>query len=146
MGRGGKLAGGLWRVGLYIRLSRDDGREESLSVQNQRKILLDYLEHEFQGQWELAGIYVDDGLTGTDDSRESFQRMIGDMKAGKLNCIVCKTLPGLSELCGPRLFFGGGVSPLPHPVYLPGQSPGGQLFGPRGGADGAGNSHQWDSQ
>lgn len=92
MGRGGKLAGGLWRVGLYIRLSRDDGREESLSVQNQRKILLDYLEHEFQGQWELAGIYVDDGLTGTDDSRESFQRMIGDMKAGKLNCIVCKTL------------------------------------------------------
>lgn len=56
MGRGGKLAGGLWRVGLYIRLSRDDGREESLSVQNQRKILLDYLEHEFQGQWELAGI------------------------------------------------------------------------------------------
>ena len=38
MGRGGKLAGGLWRVGLYIRLSRDDGREESLSVQNQRKI------------------------------------------------------------------------------------------------------------
>lgn len=40
MGRGGKLAGGLWRVGLYIRLSRDDGREESLSVQNQRKILL----------------------------------------------------------------------------------------------------------
>ena len=92
MGRGGKLAGGLWRVGLYIRLSRDDGREESLSVQNQRKILLDYLEHEFQGQWELVGIYVDDGLTGTDDSRESFQRMIGDMKAGKLNCIVCKTL------------------------------------------------------
>mgnify|MGYP002234496777 CR=1 FL=1 len=42
------------------------------------------------GSW--PGIYVDDGLTGTDDSRESFQRMIGDMKAGKLNCIVCKTL------------------------------------------------------
>ena len=92
MGRGGRQASRLWRVGVYIRLSRDDGRQESLSVQNQRKILLDYLEQEFQGQWELAGIYVDDGLTGTDDSRESFQRMIGDMKAGKVNCILCKTL------------------------------------------------------
>ena len=92
MGRGGKQADRLWQVGIYIRLSRDDGRQESLSVQNQRKILLDYLEQEFQGRWSLAGIYVDDGLTGTDDSRESFQRMIGDMKAGKLNCILCKTL------------------------------------------------------
>lgn len=83
---------GLWRVGLYIRLSREDGRGESLSVQNQRKILLDYLAQEFQGRWELAGIFVDDGLTGTDDSRESFQAMIAQVKAGKINCVVCKTL------------------------------------------------------
>ena len=45
----------LWRVGLYIRLSKDDGHKESLSVQNQRKILLDFLEHEFQGAWVLVG-------------------------------------------------------------------------------------------
>ncbi len=75
MGRGGKLAGGLWRVGLYP-FVRDEAGGASAC---RRKILLDYLEHEFQGQWELAGIYVDDGLTGTDDSRESFQRMIGDI-------------------------------------------------------------------
>lgn len=92
MGRGGRETSRLWRVGVYIRLSREDGRQESLSVQNQRKILLDYLEHDFQGRWELAGIYVDDGLTGTDDSRESFQRMIEAVKVGKLNCILCKTL------------------------------------------------------
>lgn len=93
MGRGTKgTSPRLWKVGLYIRLSRDDGRQESLSVQNQRKILLDYLENEFEGQWELAGIYIDDGLTGTDDSRENFQRMIAAMKAGKVNCILCKTL------------------------------------------------------
>ncbi|MDY3015520.1 MAG: hypothetical protein SOR61_10205 [Evtepia sp.] len=49
----------VWQVGLYIRLSRDDGREESLSVQNQRKILMDYLEQEFQEEWELAGVYID---------------------------------------------------------------------------------------
>ena len=54
--------------GLYIRLSREDGRTESLSVQNQRKILMDYLKEEFQGPWELEEVFVDDGLTGTDDS------------------------------------------------------------------------------
>lgn len=36
--------------------------------------------------------YLDDGLTGTDDDRPEFQRMIRDMQAGKVNCIVCKNL------------------------------------------------------
>ena len=53
MGRRRGSAPRLWRVGLYIRLSREDGRTESLSVQNQRKILMDYLKEEFQGPWEL---------------------------------------------------------------------------------------------
>lgn len=88
--RGG--TGQVWQVALYIRLSRDDGRQESLSVGNQRKILLDYMEQDFQGQWELAGIYIDDGRTGTDDSREAFQRMIAHVREGKVNCVVCKTL------------------------------------------------------
>ncbi|MBR3752557.1 MAG: recombinase family protein, partial [Ruminiclostridium sp.] len=82
----------LWRVGLYIRLSREDGRQESLSVQNQRKILLDFLETDFTGRWELAGEYIDDGLTGTDDSREGFQTLIGHVRAGRVNCVLCKTL------------------------------------------------------
>lgn len=82
----------LWRVGVYIRLSRDDGRQESLSVQNQRKILLDYLEQDFDGDWELAGVYIDDGLTGTDDDRAAFQRLVADVKRGAVNCILCKTL------------------------------------------------------
>lgn len=82
----------LWRVGLYIRLSKDDGHKESLSVQNQRKILLDFLEHEFQGAWVLEGQYIDDGSSGTDDTRESFQRLIAQVKRGAVNCVLCKTL------------------------------------------------------
>jgi len=82
----------LWRVGLYIRLSREDGRQESLSIGNQRKILLDFLTNDFTGRWDLAGEYIDDGLTGTDDSREGFQTMIGHIRAGKVNCVLCKTL------------------------------------------------------
>ena len=82
----------LWRVGLYIRLSREDGRQESLSVQNQRKILLDFLEKDFTGRWELAGEYIDDGLTGTDDRREGFQTLVAHVREGRVNCVLCKTL------------------------------------------------------
>lgn len=92
MGRSRNGASRVWQVGLYIRLSREDGHQESLSVANQRKILLDYLAHEFQGQWTLAGIFVDDGLTGTDDSRAGFQKMIAQVKEGAVDCVICKTL------------------------------------------------------
>lgn len=73
--------------------------------------------------------------------------MIGDMKAGKLNCIVCKTLSRAFRNYADQGYFLEEVFPRYRTRFISlGQSPGGQLFGPRGGADGAGNSHQWDSQ
>ena len=60
MGRRRSGAPEVWQVGLYIRLSREDGRVESLSVTNQRKILRDYLEGEFEGAWALYGEYIDE--------------------------------------------------------------------------------------
>ena len=82
----------VWLVAVYIRLSREDGRDESESVINQKKILKEYLESQFDGQYEIVDFYVDDGLTGTDDSRESFMRMFQDIEAGRVNCVLVKTL------------------------------------------------------
>ncbi|MDR0986557.1 MAG: recombinase family protein [Ruminococcus sp.] len=81
-----------WRVAVYIRLSREDGNTESESVTNQKKILTEYLEEYFNDKFELADFYIDDGLSGTDDSRKDFMRMIKDIEDGRVNCIVCKTL------------------------------------------------------
>jgi len=81
-----------WRIAGYIRLSREDGNEESESVINQKKILSQYLNNSFEGQYTINDFYIDDGLTGTDDSRESFMRMIQDIEAGKVNCVLCKSL------------------------------------------------------
>lgn len=92
MGRRRTSPDRVWQVGLYIRLSKEDGRQESLSVANQRKILLDYLNNEFSGRWTLAGIFVDDGLTGTDDSRAGFQELIAQVREGAVDCVICKTL------------------------------------------------------
>ena len=81
-----------WKIALYIRLSRDDGNDESLSVSNQRKILLEYAEQAFGGEDTLTDIYIDDGRSGTDAERPDFQRMIRDAEAGRVNCIICKNL------------------------------------------------------
>ena len=82
----------LWRIAVYIRLSREDGNGESDSVVNQKKILREYLEQCFEGQYIIADFYVDDGLTGTDDTRASFMRLIQDIEQGGVNCMLCKTL------------------------------------------------------
>lgn len=87
-----KTRNSVWRVGLYIRLSKEDGSDESLSVTNQRKILLDFVTHAFEGDYVLADCYVDDGVSGTDYERPDFQRMLRDIESGCVNCIICKNL------------------------------------------------------
>lgn len=82
----------IWKIALYIRLSKDDGNDESLSVTNQRKILTEYVEHFFQGEYIIVDYYVDDGRTETDYDRPDFQRMIQDIELGKVNCVICKNL------------------------------------------------------
>lgn len=82
-----------WLVGPYIRLSKDDGNDESLSVTNQKKIILDFFDREFKEPYMIVDWYIDDGVSGTTgDERPDFQRAINDMKAGKINCMPCKTL------------------------------------------------------
>ncbi len=87
----------IWRIALYIRLSREDGNGDdktnvSRSIIEQRKMLQEYVETHFQGVYSVVDVYIDDGLTGTDDSRDNFQRMMEDVETGKVNCIIVKTL------------------------------------------------------
>ncbi len=82
----------IWRIALYIRLSKEDGNDESLSVGNQRKILLEYVEQYFQEEYIIVDMYVDDGNTGTDTCRQGFLRMEQDIKDGKVNCVMVKAL------------------------------------------------------
>lgn len=82
---------GLFSVAVYIRLSREDGdKEESDSVGNQRKLLTEYVNK--KDEFILYDIYIDDGYTGTNFNRPDFQRMIADIEAGKVNCVVVKDL------------------------------------------------------
>ena len=50
-----------WKIGLYIRLSKEDGNEdESESVINQEKILRDFVDKYFEpGNYAIAGVFAD---------------------------------------------------------------------------------------
>ena len=93
----------VWRIAVYIRLSKDDGNDESLSVTNQRKIITEYI---------IADVYADVGLTGTDYERPEFQRLIHDVEAGTVNCIICKTLSRAFRNYSDQIYFGEKVFPL----------------------------------
>ncbi len=74
---------------LYIRLSREDGdKAESLSVANQRMQLMEFMER--QSDLRLHDVYVDDGHTGTNFERPAFKRMIEDIEAGNVQCVLVK--------------------------------------------------------
>ena len=88
----------VWRIAVYIRLSREDGSDESYSVKNQRQRLMAYLDSfmlEEEGQ--LVDFYIDDGYTGTDSDRDNFQRMLSDIDSGAVNCVIVKDLSRLSR-------------------------------------------------
>lgn len=84
-----------WNTALYIRLSRDDGRDESMSVTHQRAMLQAFI----QGRDDLSVIdcYIDDGHTGTDFERPEFQRMLADIHLGKVDCVLVKDLSRLGR-------------------------------------------------
>ena len=80
----------IYSTALYMRLSRDDENfGDSVSIETQRTILQKFAA---ENGLRVYGEYVDDGWSGTNFDRPSFQRMMNDVEAGKVNCIVTKDL------------------------------------------------------
>jgi len=90
----------IWSTALYIRLSqedRDNGQDkiESNSVTSQKTLLNDFVKQ--QNDLTLYDTYIDDGFTGTDFERPSFQRLLEDMRNGNINCVIVKDLSRLGR-------------------------------------------------
>lgn len=47
--------------------------------------------------WEYVGVYADEAKTGTKDSRENFQRMLADCRAGRIDHIITKSISRFSR-------------------------------------------------
>ena len=81
-----------YKAGLYIRLSVFNSGigEECESLENQETLLRDFVAS--QKDIEIVEVYSDNGETGTDFERPNFNRMMDDVRNGKINCIIVKDL------------------------------------------------------
>ena len=85
-----------YKTAIYVRLSYEDERKiEQESVDNQKAFLMDYITQ--KDDLTLVATYIDRGVTGTKFDRPEFNKMIADMRAGKINCIVVKDLSRLGR-------------------------------------------------
>ena len=77
-------------AGQYARLSDEDEQDgESCSIDSQRKMMQQFCE---SNGFLKADFYADDGYSGTNFERPDFQRMLEDIKCGKVNLVVVKDL------------------------------------------------------
>lgn len=82
------------RTAIYMRVSTQAQAQEGDSLAAQREALLSYINaHQ---DLVLAGEYMDDGISGQKyEQRDELQRMLADVKAGKIDLIICTKLDRL---------------------------------------------------
>ena len=85
----------IWRTALYIRLSVEFNGKRGDSLETQRQIMEAYAA--LCPDLEIVEVYTDNGITGRTFEREAFQRMLADVDAGKINCIMVKDLSRLGR-------------------------------------------------
>ncbi len=77
------------RVAAYARVSGE--RDVSLhSLSAQVSHYSEYIQR--HKDWEYAGVYADEAMTGTKDSRSGFQRLIQDCRDGRIDIILTKSI------------------------------------------------------
>lgn len=95
-----------YNVAIYLRLSRDDistgsgkdidgSKAESNSISSQRDMIRSFIRK--QDNMEIYDIYVDDGWSGANFDRPEFQRMMKDIEAGNVDCVIVKDLSRLGR-------------------------------------------------
>lgn len=85
----------VWRAALYVRLSVEFNSKKGDSLETQQQIMEAYIA--LRPDIEIAEVYTDNGVSGRTFEREAFQRMLSDVEAGKINCIVVKDLSRLGR-------------------------------------------------
>ncbi|MCL2817241.1 MAG: recombinase family protein [Clostridiales bacterium] len=80
-----------YNAAVYVRLSVEDNNlDDGYSIEAQRDMLLGFIE--VQEDMALADVYCDNGATGSNFDRDGFNRIMDDIKGGKVNAVVVKDL------------------------------------------------------
>ena len=75
---------------LYIRLSIEDYKYESMSIENQRLELNAYVRTMPEADYAEIIEFVDNGFTGTNFERPQVQKLLEMVRENKIDCIIVK--------------------------------------------------------
>lgn len=89
------------RCAIYSRKSTDDGLEQEFnSLDAQREAGENYIRSQVNEGWEVVpDEYDDGGFTGGNMERPALQRLMADIEAGKVDCVVVNKVDRLSRWC-----------------------------------------------
>ena len=86
-----------WVIGKYIRLSdadrdlmKKEGKTESESVSHQKALIQNFVNEKDELKDCEQYEFFDDGFSGTNFDRPSFEKLIEQIKKGKINCVIVK--------------------------------------------------------
>ncbi|MCA9119261.1 MAG: recombinase family protein [Planctomycetaceae bacterium] len=87
------------KCAIYTRVSTSEQADKDYSsLESQRETGEAYIAAQKHAGWEcLSDAYDDGGFTGANTDRPAFQRLLDDVKSGKVNCIVCYKLDRLTR-------------------------------------------------
>lgn len=85
------MIGKAYNAVIYLRLSREDGDDEtSESIVNQRNFIMDYINK--HPDLHYIDEYKDDGYTGSNFDRPGWKKLLEDIEKKKINTIITKDL------------------------------------------------------
>ena len=105
-------------IALYIRLSLEDYKCESLSIENQRLILREYAESLPEGDFAEVLEFVDNGYSGANFERPGVQELIEQVRENKIDCIIVKDFSRFGRNSLETGFFIERVFPLFHTRFI----------------------------
>ena len=78
------------RTAMYMRVSSDKQVQEGDSIAAQRDALRKYIDS--HDDLIFAGEYLDDGVSGTKENRDELQRLLAEVKGGRVDLIIATKL------------------------------------------------------
>lgn len=96
-------------LAMYLRLSIEDegDKDESNSISNQRKQIYEHIHHDSElSRYEVVE-FCDDGYSGTNMERPGMQKMLKEVKANNIRCIIVKDMSRFSRDYIESMVLGG---------------------------------------
>lgn len=92
-----------FRIGIYVRESRDDNEENIETIETQRDLLYDFVLRNNLG--EVYTVYIDDNVSGSIFERDGIKQLKADILEKKVNMLVAKDLSRLGRNNAKTLLF-----------------------------------------